>query len=63
MKNVKLKIKNEGEDGKWGNEESPMVAGCSARGAEGAGRDGDVQSPGPRSKVMLPGRRNLKIGV
>ncbi len=50
MKNVKLTIKNEGEDGKWGNEDSPMLAGGSARGAEGAGRDGDVQSQ--KSKVQ-----------
>jgi hypothetical protein len=50
MKNVKLKIENEGGDGKWGNEDSPMLAGCSARAAEGAGRDGEVQSP--KSKVQ-----------
>jgi hypothetical protein len=30
MKNAKLKIKNEGENRKWGNEASAMLAGCSA---------------------------------
>jgi hypothetical protein len=30
MINAKLKIKNEGQDGKWGNEESPIMAGCFA---------------------------------
>ena len=38
MKNVKLKIKNEDEDGKWGNEESPRSAGGSAPYAFGAER-------------------------
>ncbi len=60
MKNIKLKIKNEDEDGELGSEESPMVAGCSARGAEGAGRDEDVQSPG--SKVQSP-VRNSECGI
>jgi hypothetical protein len=26
MKNIKVKIKNKGEDGEWGNEESSMMA-------------------------------------
>ena len=37
--------------GAWvGSGEQPMIPGCSARGAEGAGQDGDVQSP--RAKVQ-----------
>jgi hypothetical protein len=49
MKNEKLKIKNEGEDGKLGNGKSPMLAGglagpaqCGVRNAEcGMNREGD----------------------
>ncbi len=51
MKNAKLKIKNEGEDGKLGNEDCPMFTGGLARFSEG----GDiVQSP--TSKVQSWGR-------
>jgi hypothetical protein len=32
----KCKIKNEDEDGKWGNEDSPVLAGCSAPSAPSA---------------------------
>ncbi len=50
MKNVKLKIKNEGEDGKWGNEDSPMVAGCWAGPAQCGVRnaEGGVNTEGDR---------------
>ncbi len=60
MKNIKVKIKNEGEDGKLGSEESPMVAGCSARGAEGAGRDGDGQSPGAKVQSQVAGEAEFE---
>ena len=36
MKNAKLKIKNENENWKLGNEESPMLAGCSSPSVSGA---------------------------
>ncbi len=42
MKNAKLKIKNEGEDEKWGNGNGPMGP---VRNAECGVRNKDVQSP------------------
>jgi hypothetical protein len=59
MKNVKFKIKNEGEDGKWGNEDRPMMAGGSASYAYGAGWGGDVQSLGAKVDPV----RNWEWGV
>jgi hypothetical protein len=38
------------QDAECESVQTPMNTGCSARGAEGAGQDGDVQSP--RSKVQ-----------
>ncbi len=43
-----------------GSEEKPMVAGCSARGAEGAGRDGDVQSPGANGQNRAAGEAEFE---
>ncbi len=40
MKNAELKIKNESEDGKFGNKESSTLAGCLRR---GSGADAQVQ--------------------
>ncbi len=38
-----------------GSAEKPMVAGCSAQGAEGAGRNGDVQSPESKVQSQVAG--------
>ncbi len=61
MKNVKLKIKNEGEDGKWGSEEESMVTGgwgvpaqCGVRNAEGAmNTEGDLICRGGKAEFEV----------
>ncbi len=58
MKNIKLKIKNEGDDGKEGSEEAPMLAGglagpaqCGVRNAEcGMNREGDPLRQGEEAE-------------
>jgi hypothetical protein len=60
MKNVKVKIKNVNRNGKWGNEEEPMLAGCSARGAGAGAQDGDVQSPGSKVQSQVAGEAEFE---
>ncbi len=71
MKNVKLKIKNEVEDGKWGSEEGPMFPGrnaeplqCRVRNAEcGMNTEGDpICRGGGRNIEFLRSKTSFQIG-
>ncbi len=60
MKNVKLKIKNEGDDGKWGSEGGSMFTGYLARMAGADARGVAVQSPGSKVQGRVAGEAEFE---
>ncbi len=61
MKNVKLKIKNHDEDGRWGSEEWPVFTSCSAPFAFGVAQVQGLMSKADPVRNSECGARNIEF--